>query len=205
MKMKSLFLLAIVALLVAPAGCIFSPDDEPDPGPGPGPVGLPFPSSPDILMANFQKVYEDMDYNNFKDMLHPDYITLLQASTQQEFPDVGPTLDLAEELRIHQRMFGGQPVTDPDGNLVPGISTISFQTFQQVDTWTTSQPNDVIPNAEASNYEVTFLFDRPGFSTLKVDGQIKFYVVGRDSTVDGTVRTYWQMRGQQDLTSDGGK
>ncbi len=203
MKMRSLFLLAIVALLVAPAGCIFSPDDEPDPDGGTPPVGLPFPSSPDILMSNFQKVYEDMDYNNFKDMLHPDYITLLQVSTQQEFPDVGPTLDLAEELRIHQRMFGGQPVTDPDGNLVPGISTISFQTFQQDVAWATSQPNDVIPNAQFSLYDVTFLFDRPGFSTLKVEGQIKFYAVGRDSTVNGTVRTYWQMRGQQDLTNSG--
>ena len=202
MKMKSLFLLAIVALLVAPAGCIFSPDDDPDDGPGPGPEGLPFPSTEDILMSNFQKIYEDMDYDSFVDMMHPDYTMLLLASTQDEFPDVGATLDRAEELRMHQRMFSGQPVTDPNGNLVPAISTISFQTIERRGIWSLSQPQDVIPNAQNALYEVVFNFDRLGFSTLKVEGQIRFYVVSKDSLVGGETKTYWQMRGQQDSTEN---
>jgi hypothetical protein len=201
MKMKSLFLLGVLALLVAPAGCIFSPDDGEEGGGGGGQDQIPFAGTEDQLMANFRTAYEDMDYNIFKDMLHPDYITLLQESTQQEFPDVGPTLDVAEELRIHQRMFAGQPVTDPDGVLVPGISSINFGTYEQQGTWATSPPNDVIPNARFSLYQVIFEFDRPGYSTLKVEGQIKFYVAGRDSFHNGANRTYWQMIGQQDLTN----
>ena len=31
---------------------------------------------------------------------------------------MGTTLDFEEEVRIHRRMFSGDAVTDPDGNLV---------------------------------------------------------------------------------------
>jgi hypothetical protein len=201
---KFLLLLAAVALLIVPAGCIFSPDDGDEGGGGtPTPPPIPLAGTEEQLMANFRTAYEDMDYNTFEDLLHPDFITILQNSTVEEFPDVGLTLDLAEELRIHQRMFSGQPVTDPDGALVQAISSISFNIFEQQGTWATSQPNDVIPNARFALYDVTFLFDRPGASTLKVDGQIKFYVTGRDSVVSGLTKTYWQMIGQQDLTNSG--
>lgn len=203
MNLKSFLLPAALVLLLAPAGCIFSPDDNGGGDNPPPTVTLPFPGSEDQLMSNFRTVYEDMDYNGYKDMLHPDFITILQDATQQEFPDVGPTLDRSEELRIAERMFSGQPVTDPLNVLVPGISTISFSTFEQQGTWADSQPNDVIPNARFALFDVTFLFERPGYSTLKVDGQIKFYAAGRDSFHSGANRTYWQMIGQQDLTASG--
>jgi len=200
MKTKSLLLLMAFILLLAPAGCIFSPDDGDDTGtPTPG-TDIPFAGSEDILMTNFRTAYENMDFDTYRDLLHPDFITILQTSTQEEFPDVGATLDLSEELRIAERMFTGDPVNDPNGNLVPGISSISFQNFDQDVTWADSQPSDVIPNARFALYQVVFLFDRPGFSTLRVEGQIKFYVSGRDSLHAGRNQTYWQMVGQQDLT-----
>ena len=61
----------------------------------------------------------------------------------------------------------------------------------------------MIPNARFSLYDVTFLFDRPGASTLKVEGQIKFYVTSRDSVVGGVTKASWEMIGQQDLTNIG--
>jgi hypothetical protein len=165
--------------------------------------GLPFPGTENQLMANFRTTYEDMNVDTMADLLHADFITILQNSTIQEFPDVGTTLDLTEELRIAERMFSGQPVTDPDGDLVQAVSIISFNIFEQQGTWADSQPNDVIPNARFALFDVTFLFGRPGASTLKVEGQIKFYVAGRDSVVGGLTKTYWQMIGQQDLTNSG--
>ncbi|MDX2474402.1 MAG: hypothetical protein QNL91_11900 [Candidatus Krumholzibacteria bacterium] len=165
--------------------------------------GLPFPGTENQLMANFRTTYEDMNFDTMADLLHADFITILQPSTTQEFPDVGATLDLTEELRIAERMFSGQPVTDPDGALVQAISIISFNIFEQQGAWVTSPPNDVIPNARFALFDVTFLFGRPGASTLKVEGQIKFYVAGRDSVVDGLTKTYWEMIGQQDLTNSG--
>ena len=128
---------------------------------------------------------------------------LLQASTQEEFPDVGSALNRSTELRIHQRMFSGQPVIDPDGNLVPAVSAISFQTFEQQATWQISQPDGPFPDSQFTLYDVTILLDRPGFSTLKVEGQIKFYVSERDSLHEGVNRRYFEMIGQQDLTNSG--
>lgn len=154
-------------------------------------------------MANFQYIYETMDIDEFRTMLHPDYVTLLQQSTSSTFPDVGETLDLEEELRIHERMFSKQEVTNPLGELVAAVQTIQFQTFQRVGAWSTSPANDAIPNARNALYSVQFLFDRgQTYSTLKVTGSIRFYVVSRDSLVNGVPKPYFRMRGQADLTDE---
>lgn len=202
MKSKFFLLLAAFVLLTASAGCIFSPDPDPGDTPPPAPVVLPFPGSPDQLMANFQEIYENRDYDEYRQILNPDFVTYLQQSTIDEFGDVGPTLDVNEELRIHQRMFSGDAVNDPDGELVPGVISISFAKFRALDAWATSPPDDIIPNAEWALFEVEFLFDRgQNYSTLKVDGQIKFYVIGRDSLYQGSPKQYYQMIGQVDLTN----
>lgn len=204
MRLKSFLLLAALALLLAPAGCIFSPDDDPEPKPEPKPIELPFPGSPDVLMQNFQTIYETRDFDEYQKIMHPDFLTILQDETIQDFPDVGETLDVNEELRIHQRMFSGDPVTDPNGDLVPGVANISFSRFINLETWAVSPPTDIIPNAEWALYDVEFLFDRgQTFSTLKVEGTIKFYVTSRDSMHLGSLRQYYQMIGQVDLTSSG--
>jgi hypothetical protein len=141
-----------------------------------------------------------------REILHPDFLTILQDATVQEFPDVGTTLDVNEELRIHQRMFSGDPVTDPNGQFVPGVAGISFSQFQALDDWAVSSGDDIIPNAEWAPYEVEFLFDRgQEFSSLRVQGTIKFYVTSRDSLHEDVLRQYYQMIGQVDLTSRGGK
>ncbi|MBK6734939.1 MAG: hypothetical protein IPG61_12825 [bacterium] len=201
LKMKNLLLLVVALSLTAAGGCIFSP--EPDPKPPVNGGGLPFPDTADKLMANFQTVYETMVFDDFRKLVHPDYITILQPSTVSQFPDVGETLDLSEELRIHERMFSKADVTDPLGTLVPGVQEISFQTFARQGTWGLSPANDRIPNAETALYDVVFLFERGGlYSTLKVQGTIKFYVTHRDSLVGGLTKPYYQMLGQMDLTQD---
>ncbi len=169
-------------------------------------VELSFPGSPGVLMANFQTIYETMDSEEYGNIMHPDFLTILQQATIDEFPDVGTTLDVNEELRIHDRLFSGEAVTDPNGDLVPGVTNISFSRFIALDTWHVSPPEDIIPNAEWAPYDVEFLFDRgQTFSTLKVEGTIKFYVTSRDSMHEGSLRQFYQMIGQVDLTSGGGK
>ena len=205
MKSKFFLLLAGFALLIATGGCIFSPDDDDRDIPPPPPPVLPFPGSPDVLMANFQTIYETMDYDEYCKIMHPDFLTILQEETIIDFPDVGTTLDVNEELRIHERMFSGDPLEDPNGDFVPGVVGISFNNFRALDAWTLSPGDDIIPNAEWAPFEVDFLFDRgQEFSTLKVEGTIKFYVTSRDSLYEGTVQQYYQMKGQVDLTKGGG-
>ena len=165
---------------------------------------LPFPSNPDQLMANFQTVYEFRYAEGYKELMHPDFLTILQQSTTDEFPDVGTTLDFNEERRIHERMFSGEVVTDPDGIFVPGVRVIVFQVFRALDAWALSPQNDIIPNAEWAPFEVDFLFDRgQNFSFLKASGTIKFYVTSRDSLHEGVTKQYYEMIGQVDLTNIG--
>ena len=165
---------------------------------------LPFPDSADKLMANFQTVYESRYSPGYRELMHPDFLTILQQSTTEEFPDVGTTLDFNEERRIHDRMFSGEAVTDPDGIFVPGVSSIAFNRFRALDTWVVSPPNDIIPNAEWAPIEVDVMFDRgQSFSTLKVQGTIKFYVTSRDSLHEGRIKKYYEMIGQVDLTNLG--
>jgi hypothetical protein len=204
MNPKFFLLLAAFALCIAPAGCIFSPDDDPTPPVIEPPPELPFPGSPDVLMQNFQTIYETRDYDEYRKIMHPNFLTILQDATVQEFPDVGTTLDVTEELKIHERMFSGDAVTDPDGELVPGVLAIDFNNFRALDDWKVSPSDDIIPDAQWAPFEVVFLFDRgQNYSTLKVEGTIKFYVTSRDSTHQGTVKKYHQMIGQVDLTSSG--
>jgi hypothetical protein len=135
--------------------------------------------------------------------MHPDFLTILQPSTTEEFPDVGPTLDRYEEQNIHKRMFSGWPVTDPNGDLVPGILDITFQVLQPVGPWEISPGDDPVPNALYAPYEVQVLFDRgQNFSTLRVEGLIKFYVVAEEFEFKGVSRVFYQMVGQVDLTDN---
>ena len=155
-------------------------------------------------MKNFQTIYETMDINEYRKIMHPDFLTILQTTTTEEFPDVGTTLDVNEELRIHERMFSGDPLTDPDGIFVPGVASINFDKFLALDTWVVSPQDDIIPNAEWAPFDVVFLFDRgQNFSTLKVAGTIKFYVTSKDSVYQGSPKKYYQMIGQVDLTNLG--
>ena len=191
--------LALSLSLFGLAGCGKS-STTPDPG---TPDPMDFPSTSDILMQNFQVAYETMSPTVFAHLIHPQSMIVLQQSTQNTFPDVGATLDRAELTDIIGRMFSKQDVSDPLGSLVPGVQTIQFQTFQRLGAWSTSLPSDVIPNTECALYSVQFLFDRgQAYSTLKVTGNIKFYVSHRDSTAAGQTRPYYQIIGQVDLTDD---
>jgi hypothetical protein len=152
-------------------------------------------------MANFQLAYETMDPAMLGRVTHPQSVILLQQLTRNSFPDVGEFLDHTEQTRIIGRMFSKQDVTDPNGLVVPAVQTIQFQIFQRVGIWGTSLPSDIIPNAENALYSVQVLFDRGQlYQTMKVTGNIRFYVAHHDSTVGGQTKQYYQIIGQADLT-----
>jgi hypothetical protein len=186
--------LACAVVLVGSCG-----EDDYIPTPPPPPE-LRLARTEDQLIDHFRTAYEDMDPQFLGELLHPDFALILQPQTQVRYPTLGPTLDWTEEMRIASRMFGGQTLTDPDNRVVPGLSAISFQTLERQAEWTDSLPNDPLPNVWYAPYAVTILFDRPGYSTLKVEGLIKFYVASRDSLHGGDALTFWEMVGQQDLT-----
>ncbi|MBM4131939.1 hypothetical protein FJ250_13095 [bacterium] len=165
--------------------------------------GMIFPDTPDKLMTNFVAMYTSLNAAALAPLLHPQYVMYLQQSTYAEFPTVGTTLDTAEEQRIHERMFSGSDVTDPEGNLVPGIEEITFQTFERQGAWATSLPADPIPGTMYGLFDVVILADRgSGHSVLKAQGSLKVYVAPMDTVVAGETRTCYRMRGLVDWTGD---
>lgn len=197
MKACSLRFALLSLALLAAAGC--SHDAVTDCCPRPPEIS--FPETPDELASEFMRVYEARDFAAFARMLHPEAVTLLQASTVNNYPELGSTIDRVEDLRIHERMFSGQNLTDPYGNTVPACQTIRFQTFAPQGVWALSAPNDPIPYTQNALYDVVILIDRGQTPPmLKVQGTLRFYVSARDSMVYGVTRQYCQLRGLMDLT-----
>lgn len=164
-------------------------------------TGMIFPDTPDKLMQNFQVMYETMNPAALAPLLHPQYVMILQESTYNQFPSVGTTLDPTEEQRIHERMFSGANVTDPEGSLVPAVEEISFQEFRRLGTWATSLPADQIPDTPYALYEANILVDRgAGHTYLRAMGQLKVYVAAVDTVVAGETRSCYRLRGLADLT-----
>jgi hypothetical protein len=196
----------LLVLLLTCAGCndddsnpviTSTPDNIPD-------SSLPWPGTPAQLMANFQTIYENRDADEYRLMLDPAFVTILQQGTRNEFPHVGQELDVTEENRIHERLFSGEAQTDPDGNLVPAVLDFEFSQFSQIFDWEESLPSDPIPNTLSSMYRVDIKVDRgQQFPSLNVVGQIRFYVTTAAGRLDGQPRTYYRLVGQLDLTGDG--
>lgn len=194
------FLRISLALMILATWVCACSDDDPPTAP-PVDVIDPLDTESEVVQA-FRTAYENRDFDRMRFLLHPDFFMPLPLETQWEFPDLGPDLDWTEETRIAERMFGGTPLSDPDGVLVPGISAISFDVLEQQGAWADTEPGSAFPDTRFALFDVIVSFNRPGYSTLRIEGQLKFYVSGRDTVVADEERTFWMMIGQEDLTGN---
>jgi len=161
----------------------------------------PFADTATQLMANFKTAYEAHDSLGYYEMLAPGYRMVLKSTTTFSFPELGENLDRAEERRIADHMFGEAIGHDPNGNLVNPITSVAFQTPEQLTAWSLSLPDDPIPATPSALFNVMFEFNRAGDRTLQVSGQIKFYTATRESLHLGTMRPYFQLMGMWDFTN----
>ena len=203
MNKKIRIVILMLAVLLIASGC--SDEEEGPLTPGTGDnipdSSLPFPDTPEQLMANFQTINETMDVGEYKLILDPAFETFLQQVTQDDFPAVGSTLNVTEENRLHARMFSGEPLQDANGGLIPAIFSISFSRFQVLVDWGVSLPTDPIPNTLSALYEVEILVDRDqAYSTFLVRGTIRFYVTTAEGKLNGEPKTYYRLIGQWDST-----
>jgi hypothetical protein len=190
--------LGLVALVV-PAGCLFSPDEDPGDGPGPDPdEGYPFPDTADQMVENFTEIYGGMDIDAYREILHADYRFILgTADGDDEY------YNLDTELALTENMFSGEQGPTDDAR---PISEIQMVTFPQGiwDEVPENEPNFGGHGAVKRVYTVDILVTRPQYNTFVIQGQVDFYAVRQDSLVDGQNRDYWRLLGQWDHTSTGG-
>jgi hypothetical protein len=194
-------LLLLMMLLLASGGCIFSPDDTGGDNPVEPPVGLPFPDTPDKLIANFKTVYSAMDINRYRDeILSPDYTFVLQAETVEEFQLSDNIYEYADEVAIADKMFSGQP------NLQDRVlSAIEIQTLQPQGAWLPVPANDPyfggFPGARFRNYSLLFYFNMQGDFRYEVRGDQLFYVTADTVMHNGVMTPRYKLLGQLDQTA----
>ncbi len=201
MNVKRILMLLAVLLLVVPAGCIFSPPDDPDTIKPPS--DLPFANSPEQLMANFQTVYEDMDIDGYRQVIDPGFVIYLSQDTIDEYSLPREFFDYDEEVQITERMFSGNAITRPNGDIIPGITRIQFNLFQAEATWAVSPADHRIPNALWAPYRVDFTIEQGNEGRLNITGIIEFYLTSEQVTHQGREQTKYSMVGQEDRTSNG--
>lgn len=199
-KYAVLWMLSLV-LLSCGAGC--SEDEDTVCGYiPPRPPSIDFPDTQYQVLANFQTIMEECHFDWYRDLLHADFRLVLQEATRNAFPDLGPTMDLDEDLRSAERMFSGDDMVDPDGKFVPGVIDISFGIFEAEEAWRPVPSDSDIPGDSWVPMKIELLFNRgQGQAQISCKGVLEFFVTGTDSLHGGEVRKYYQISGIRDLTT----
>ncbi len=202
MKLRNfLFLVMALALLVGPAGCIFSPDDDGGGGGGGGNTALPYPSNPDILMQNFERIYTEMRIDDFRNMLHTEYKTVLLPSTLLEWEQGGNPLAAEvfyrdDEINIHENMFSGNTGLDAVGQTIPPIDSIQVDYINRQNPWEPIPESDEHfggLNGYYTTFNVLLYFNNPDQHRYEVRQDVEFYVVA----VDDGGKSKWLLLGQR--------
>lgn len=161
------------------------------------PVDAVFPGTPDKLMANFKKAYDEMDIEGYREILEAAYKFFFQ---QADIDNLGLTFDYWErddELQSAANIFSGDP--SPSSGEA-GVSDIDFNFLEAATVWEDSVNPD-FPGARRALYQVILFFERPGTTTIEVQGRQEFYVTSHDSVQeDDFIKDYYQVVGQVDLS-----
>lgn len=195
----SLLLLLLAMLALATGGCIFSPDDEGGTDVDP-PTPLPFPSTPEQLMANFKTVYTDMDLVRYREeILSPDYVFVLQGETVEEFGLPDNIFEYEDELRIAGKMFGGE-----ENSRQQVLTAIEMPTLQPQGAWLPVPATDPYfggVGAVVCNYNLLSYFNMRGDFRFEVRGSTLFYAVATEEMHDGVLTPRYRLLGQVDATA----
>jgi hypothetical protein len=194
---RLLALLVACSLVLTFTGC--KDNDDPVVPQTPADV-LPFPDTPDQLMANFKTAYADMDLAPYRDeVLNQDYRFILQDSTVEQFGLLDNIFDFADEVRIAGKMFTTQP-----NSLGQIISAIEMQIMQGQGAWTAVPEDD--PDfggvgALVRDYSILIYFNVQGDFRYETRGDQLFYVVADTVLHAGVMTPRFSLLGQSDQTS----
>jgi hypothetical protein len=195
-------LAALAALVVLAGGCIFSPDPEPN-NPYVPPT-YPFPATHVLLMDNFQNAYDQMNIEEYRNVLHPDF-----KFKFAEGSDVEPSgyYTREQDLQTTTRMFNGEQGMSEIGEVKPGVRDIDFRLLEQLSPEWEDVP-DTDPDFPGStravfDVEIVFNLSDDGNSTITVDSQQIFYAMPvAEVQEDSSTRLRYYLIGQTDLDSN---
>lgn len=191
MYYRPLLFVALLIVMLAAPGCLFSPDDDGGDD-TPPPSTHVFPDTADKLVANFVRYYEERNLERYREVLSSNYRFIAKDETEYNFD---------RDIDIHDKMF----------NEVAGDGGIAFEdiTVQQMNplgTWEAVPENDPFFGGASGSlyraYDVFINFKVSGQNLVfEVTGLVIFYVTSREVEVDGTTRTMYELLGQKDETN----
>lgn len=163
-------------------------------------ASLPFPATPEQLVANFVTALTTRDLAAYRDeVLHPSYRFVLQVDTVEEFGLPDNLFEFADELSISERMFSGQP------NSVGGIlDDIEIPLLQPQGAWLEVPASDPYfggVGALVRNYNVLMYFNMQGAFRYEVRGDCLVYILADTVEHDGVPTTRYRLLGQLDMTA----
>ena len=190
-------LAASIALLVLTGGCFNSNDPEnPDPQPEP----YPFADTVEQLMTNFKNAYEEMDIDEYDNVLHENFLFVFADGSSVAPPSGFYTR--ADDLESTTNMFAGEQGED-DGMLRPGVRDIDFAELTLLDDWEEVDVDDAhFAGAKRALFDVRIVFylDTEDLNTLTVDSQQVFYVKSVTEEVEGGgTREHFYLIGHHDF------
>ncbi len=193
--------LAVLALLVAFLGLVACSDDDPAaPNPGVDHPELPFPTTPDSLVALYRTALAEMDTLYYPALLAPDF--------RYNFSPVDTALNhlttdfmtRSEALQAADNMFDGVSVQNSLGQIFPAVARIQVFEFAAQGPWEIAGPDAPFPDTEVCRHFVRIHLERDfGLPTLSIIGNLDVYARAVERTDNqGTTRTGYQMAGLVD-------
>ncbi len=189
MKSNKLLLALGLIVLIAQAGCIFSPDDD-NTGPTDPPEDeYPFPESANQLMLNFQAIHSAMDFTNYREILDDEYKFIMLPETVHEIGHPQDYLTREEDLDGAENMFNA-------------ISEFEMILTGEGSWERESESHEYFPGAERRVYGMhAELFDPNSGTRYIVDGLVTFYVSSTLVDVEGVETPMYKLLGQHDHTA----
>jgi hypothetical protein len=178
-------------VILALSGCSGDDPVTPDTTPESNYV---WPDTREKLMANFERAYSEMDFDEYANCLHPEFKFI--------FADGITSYERQDDLDSTQNMFAGNPPENPTFIINAGVQSITINTLVIASTWVHEpETNPLFPDSWKALYNASLRFYLDGgTNTITVSSQQQFYIRSEEvDQGDGTTRTRFYLFGQEDL------
>ena len=206
--MRRIFHITILAaalglMTLGVGGCIFSPDKS---GEGGGTtVKYDWPSSEAVLMTNFEKAYENMDFDAYQACLYEgdspadSYRFMFSpADIIASGNELPVQLYLAEDLDVQLKMFNGTTSTN-EAHLGEYVAEIDVTKMEAQGVTQESDDTTNFPNSFKTIYNVDIKFTMSSDAVLQVESTQEFFFRSKIiEQSDGTSKEAWYIYGQKD-------
>jgi len=164
------------------------------------PLKYVFAETPEDLMNNFVTAYTTRDAEGYANLLHEDFIFSFQACDVQKLGLSKDHYTRDDEVQTTRNMFSGKEYHKSSGQVVPAITEIRFEQWDQVGPWQAAEES-APSGAQRVNVECLVIMEREGATTITVQGQSTFYALPVLLEVKkGVSRMGFELLGWVDLT-----